>query len=248
MSDVVPMPDKNPDYLIDTIMPAREIHLLGGPSGAGKTRWLLSLLINTWSKGQPVFGYRSFPVPWAYVASDRSSVSVDRTLTSMDIPSKLVPIIPAWDKEMSLSAILDGAYDLKAKLVVIESFGSFIDQRNPNSACVRKFLMALHRAIVMENLTIIGIMESPKMKPAEVYQLPRQRISGAAAWAHFTETIMLVEPLDVDSPDSPSRRLTLCPRNAETTLFVGDFRDGTITFAKAPKVPQKSRFGDFRKR
>ncbi len=199
-------------YLVESILPCEEVHLLGGPSGAGKTRWLLQTLLE-WEKGFDFLGRKSYPVPWVYVSSDRSQVSVERTLGGMGINTEDIAIIPAWDKSMNWYAILDAIEATGAKLAVIESFGSFVDPPC-NSHQVKKFINSCAAFCRKFHCTFMGVVESPKMKPYERYELPRQRISGAAAWAHFSETIFLVEPTDTKTADSPFRTLHVCPRNA----------------------------------
>jgi hypothetical protein len=197
------------DFLIERLLPKREIHLLAGPSGAGKTTWLLGTLAE-WSLGNDVLGCKSYPEPWVYVSADRGVDSVARTLASMNLP--MPPnIIPAWDKRMTYCAILDEIIATKCKFAVIEAFGSFVDPP-ANSACVKRFLMNISYGARTHDLTFWGVVESPKMKPYEKYENPRQRVSGAASWGHFTETIFLIEPLDVGNPKDGKRALFVCPR------------------------------------
>ncbi len=201
-------------YLVDVILPENEIHLLGGPSGAGKTRWLLHTLLK-WEKGEQFLGYTSHPAPWVYVAADRSVTSVERTLSGMGIDPGRITAIPAWDKGMKINELMDAIEKCRAHLVVWESFGSFVDEPAQGHQ-VKAFLSRMNRFCRQIDTTIIGIMESPKMKPYERYANPRQRISGAAAWGHFSETIMLVEPdMDLmdDDPANPYRYLYVCSRN-----------------------------------
>lgn len=216
-------------YLIETILPANEIHLVAGPSGAGKTRWLMHTLLK-WERGESIFGYRSYPVPWVYVAADRSIESVGRTLTSIDIDPKHLNIIPSWDERHTWSQVLDSIGKSKAKLAVIESFGSFVDPP-ANGACVKNFLARTGAAVRYGDVTFIGINESPKMKPADKYELARQRISGPAAWGHFSETVFMVEPADPRHAELGTRTLTICPRNGPEQVFKSAFdSDGRLIF------------------
>lgn len=204
------------DYLIDHILPKREIHLLGGPSGAGKTRWLLPMLLD-WQKGLPVLGFESFPSSWAYLACDRGKDSICRTLESMNIPAFSIPLISVWDDHLKWVQILEKATQSKAELIVIESFGSFIEGLQTGTR-VKHHISDTYRNLCQRGKTVIGIVESPKQKGGtyDRYENPRQRISGAAAWAHFTETVMLVEPSDLADPACASRQLYVCPRNGPT--------------------------------
>lgn len=231
MSSATATAPSTPEYLIDTILPAREIHLLAGPSGAGKTKWLLSML-QDWQRGAPVMKYPSHPVPWAYAACDRSREGFERTMESFGIRSRDIPFIPAWDERMTISQILDHAQRLKTRLLVIEAFGSFVDPP-ANNKCVKNFLQPFHAMIRAAGMTIIGIMESPKQKMNEGYENPRQRVAGVAAWAHFTETVFLVEFLNPRDAGDIYRKLTVCPRNAQGFEMLGQFDlNGRLHFTR----------------
>lgn len=210
--------------LIEGILPANEIHLLAGPTGAGKTRWLFQTLIR-WQAGQSILGHHANPVSWVYVASDRTSVSAKRTLDSMKIDPSKIEFIAAWDKQLTLNQIIDHAEG--SHLIVIESFGSFVDHP-ATSTNVKRFMQAVSKMIRDSNQTIIGVMESPKQKPKERYGNPRQRISGVASWGHFAETVMLVEPVPGDE-SCPDRTVHICPRNGPEVVLELTFRsDGRL--------------------
>ena len=214
-------------FLVDIILPKHEVHLLAGPSGAGKTRWLMHQLLE-WEKGMDFLGFRSHPVPWVYIAADRSVLSVQRTLIGMGIQPGLITAIPAWDRQMSENEIMDKICASKAHLAIWESFGSFVEPPG-QGAQVKKFLSRMNKFCDQSDKTIIGVMESPKQKPYERYENPRQRISGAAAWGHFTETIFLVEQEDFEKVETPYRTLHMCPRNAPAMkIFLAFDMDGRL--------------------
>lgn len=202
---------RSPPYLIDRILPSCEISLLAGPTGAGKTRWLFDTLMD-WEEGLPILGHQSHPVPWIYVAADRSLDAVYRTMDTMEIPRNRFRIVPAWDDHFTFTQIIGAVTDSKAKLAIVEGFGAFIEPP-ARSDQVRSFLCAACTTLKMHDVTVIGVVESPKMKPRDTYSNPRQRVSGAAAWGHHSETIFLVEPEDAARPADPRRLLTVCVRN-----------------------------------
>lgn len=213
------------DFLVDTIFPTGEIHLVGGPTGAGKTRWLFDTLL-AWQKGRRILGFESYPCSWAYVSGDRSHASVLRTLKTMDIDPKLIPLIAAMDKRLTLSQTFDAAQEMQAKLVVIESFGSLVEPPGL-SVQVKNFFYSLRPILNATGMTIIGVMESPKMKPKDKYENPRQRISGVATWGHYADTIVLVEPTAAKKANS-NRMLTVCPRNAPEQQIECTFVNGHL--------------------
>ena len=223
-------PIKSPEFLIETILPAHQVHLLAGPSGAGKTRWIINLLKNTFERGEPIFGYKTHYVPWAYVAADRSIESVHRTFNDIRIDPKSVNIIPAFGTDnKNLYEIQDAITQSKAKLVVIEAFGHFAE--DTKSAVIKKYLERWQVMAKQGDYTIIGVVESPKMKPNDRYKNPRWRVSGAAAWAHFADTIFLVEPDEKADGHKSARLLHLCPRHAQEQSFTSSFgTDGKLVF------------------
>lgn len=146
-----------------------------------------------------------------YVSSDRSIEGVKRNVDAMGIDPKCLPFIAAWDRQMSLEAIIREARDEGQQLLVIESFGSFVQMPAMNKQ-VKDFMCETSAHTRVNDMTIIGVMEQPKMKPNDCYTNARQRISGVASWGHFAETIMMVEPSDPKG-GGPGRHLLILPRN-----------------------------------
>jgi RecA-family ATPase len=227
------------EYLLDVILPKHEVHLLGGPSGAGKTRWLLKTLLD-WQQGLPVLGYQSYPVPWAYVNADRSQASYQRTMCDMGLDPASIRTIAAWDEQLAWHQIIDQMESLDSELFVVESFGSFVPGTS-TSRDVKQHLQHAGRFLQRAKKTIIGVVESPKMKPYETYENPRQRISGAAAWGHFSETIFLMEMSNAEDPSCSGRQLYVCPRNGpgQSLDMIFDSR-GCLVPSKLNEKPSKS--------
>lgn len=223
----------DPPYLIDGLLPSHEIHLLAGPTGAGKTTWLFDMLRN-WERGDDILGCQSHPVPWIYVAGDRSDDGMYRTMDRMRIPHDAFLTIPAWDQHMTFQQILDHVSKSGAKLAVLEGFGQYVDPPGQTKQ-VRDFLCSACGICKKEKITIIGVVESPKMKPRDQYENPRQRVSGPAAWGHHSETIFLMEPRDASRPSDAKRMLTVCPRNAAGLEIPYVFKFGHLQREKASK-------------
>jgi RecA-family ATPase len=216
--------------LIDDILPEKEIHLIAGASGAGKTTWVLQTLYNEWQRGKPVLGYASHPGKWVYVAADRSIVAVHRRLAALHIPRGAIDIIPAWDKSMTLQGIYQEIEQRKPVLAVIEAFSSFVGEPG-GMFQVKSYLQNIHNFIRSSGVTVLGIVESPKMKPHEKYENPRQRVSGVAAWGHFTETVFVIELVNPKAPSSGQRVLYVCSHNSAGMERNGGFdAAGNLTF------------------
>lgn len=233
-----------PQYLINPLITTELVHLCAGPSGAGKTRWLLPTIQNLWRRGKDVLGHRSYPVPWAYVVMDRPYTSAEATLLSLDIDPLMVNIIPGMDLGYkSISQVIDHAKGLGAKFLVIEMF-SYLLQGHETREAVRDFMGAVQRLLCDEGMTILGTMESPKMKPKDIYKNPRQRISGPASWGHCAETIILVEPNPKNPEDSPYRTISIHTRNGKPEIFHYEFRkDGFLHLRKPDQGEGEAKLG-----
>lgn len=205
------------------------VHLCGGPSGAGKTRWLLPMVQNQWRLGKPVLGHKSYPVSWCYVPMDRPYSSAEETMLTLHLDPLKINTIPAMDLNYkSISQVLDDAERMGARLIIIEMFAYLLEGPETRES-VRDFMGACQRLLVGTGMTIIGTMESPKMKPRDMYRNPRQRISGPASWGHCAETIILVEPDPHRAEDSPYRTIGVYPRNGSPELYKAVFRkDGKL--------------------
>jgi hypothetical protein len=227
------------EWIIDQLFPSREVHIIAGPSGAGKTTWALQTLVWHWQKGEDVLGFKSYPVPWFYISSDRSLQSVHATMKRLGISSEEFMLTSAVD-----AGIHDMTYVMKAmfkanprpKLLYIDGLLNLLpDKVHPNdNKSVCKWLADQTRRCQLEDITIIGSLHSPKMKRDEWYDNARQRISGGASWAGYADTIVLMELEDSSDPmKRDHRRLTILPRNhAEVVRHLVFTREGKLVDAE----------------
>lgn len=196
-------------YLIDQILPVRRVNLLGGPSNAGKTRWVIPAL-KEWEQGNPVLGRASHPAPWAYVVGDRLLEEAEDTIRDMGYNPNTITIVPAFgrDNKGFLQIMMAvGALKPVPELLVIEGFGDLAPDPQRKRQ-VRDFMSEAGAYCQCapgfpNGLCILGIMESPKMKPQERYADARQRISGVAGWGYHASTVLMLEPDDLDDDNSP---------------------------------------------
>ena len=222
--------------IVDDMFYEGSIHLIAGPTGAGKTRWLLEAL-QEWEQSLPVLGCASHPCPWIYVSADRQQSEVDRTIKSLGLTMK-VPTMLAFGVMPPIGAmgILEKAEQRGAELIVWEGFGKYVEG-NARSVEVSRWLNWMTWRLSHKQdgtprgapLTIIGVMEEPKMKPRDKYPNPRQRVSGPAAWGHCCDTIIVIEPENEKKPTDPRRHMYVCnhsgaPMEFKATLATGHFR------------------------
>jgi len=211
---------KSRKYLIDFLLKAGKVHLLGGPSGSGKSTWLLETLALEWSKSKPVLGYKSNPVPWVYISADRSTDSVLETMERIGIPEEDVRIYSMTDNNalLDINSVILKCMLLtpKPELVVIEGMASLMKGSHNNYQHVAKFLQVLGLACADQDITIIGVVHSTKCKQGEEFLNPRQRVLGSVAWAAYSETVLLIEPVGLEqNGTSPQRRLYVLPRQSK---------------------------------
>lgn len=207
-------------YLIDSLLKAGKVHLLAGPSGSGKSTWLLETLAMEWSKGQAVLGYPSHPAPWVYISADRNTDSVLETMERIGIPEDAVRIYSMTDAHglLDISDVIRRclAMEPKPELVVIEGMASLLKGSHNQYQVVAKFLQTLGLICTEKDITIIGVLHSTKCKQGEEFLNPRQRILGSVAWASYSETVLLLEPLGLEQDGTtPLRKLFVLPRQTK---------------------------------
>lgn len=209
-------------YIVDGIFSAPGIHLVAGASGAGKTTWLLETLVNEWQAGLPVFGCVSHPEPWAYISGDRSEDDVWKRVTSLNLPRSVIPLIPAYalpnGKRVNEEQAVEWALQRGAKTLVWEGFGRYVGD-NAKGTKVDQWLEFMTYICIKNDLCIIGVVEQPKMKPRDKYLIPRQRVSGPAAWGHHTQTVVLIEAENERDPRNPFRVVHILSHDIQPLRF-----------------------------
>lgn len=209
------MADQPPEFLIDGILPANEVHLLGGSSGSGKTTFMFQILLAEWQQGKPIFDHVSYPVPYVYISLDRSRSSVIRTLERLGLTSVITRLVCQEDipeEAMSVETVLKEALKLypDSRLVVIEGFQLLAGDGTGKYNSVARTLKKAARLCSKHRLTIIGICHSPKMKIDESFQHPREMLLGSVSWGAYSDTVIT---LNLDEMTGIIN-VHLMPRNA----------------------------------
>ena len=239
---------RHQECLIDRILPCREIHLIGGASGSSKTTLMFQIL-HKWQRREEVFGYKSFPVPMAYVACERSMASTQRTIDRCAVELGC-PTISAvdrkWTKDTDTAFDRISAHLLRehpaAKLWYIDGLQALTPGgKNNDYSYVQKFLTSITNVCQEHDITILGSVHATKTKEGERYMNPRQRILGSVAWAGFSETIIILDQIDPEDPAS-RREIQLCPRNAPQGRFDYDLdSNGLVIFTQNDAHQSKGR-------
>lgn len=216
-----PPAEQPPEFLIEDILPAYEVHLLGGSSGAGKTTFLFQT-IGDWQEGKPVLGHESNPRPYVYVSIDRSRTSVHRTLTRLGLQGKITRMICREDLPggCGLGAVVKTARQAYPDVEVffIEGFQTLVGDKGNSYTPVAALLSATTAFCAEQKITIVGICHAPKLKIEEGFQHPRELIMGSTAWGAYSDTVITMELNEKTEIIS----VNIMPRNArkETHEFV----------------------------
>lgn len=212
-------------------MPERELHLIGGSSGSGKSSWLIKMLERL-ERGESIYGHAAKPTPYVYVSSDRSRAGMYRTIERLGIDRARFPLYIPTNTALNLTArqiVIDAKKKFPvAKLVVFEGIATHVpDGKLSDYKIVAKFLRELGALCEELDITILGVVHSPKVKEKDKYANPRERIMGSTAWGAYSELIMFLEPLNPDGASS-LRTFWILPRNAREEKFTLDFKDGLL--------------------
>lgn len=240
------------DFLIDPIMPKYTVHLLVGPSGAGKTTWLINML-KTWSRGDSVFSYKSNPVPWMYLSLDRTEEENIRVFTRVGVHSSRVKRPTRTEQRKKGETLLFYLGKLKTKypeieLFIIDGFQMATPEGKVSDyGIVSTFLNEIKEFCAAKRVTVIGVCHENKTKKNEDYQATRDKTLGSVAWPSCSGLIISLAPADKDDPTCTVRDLVLLPRDAPPRTFQYDWKDGMLAEvdSKIPKFTPQQLFFQF---
>ncbi len=209
----LPAPTK---YVVEDLLSIGRVHLIGGPSGGGKTT-LMFQMYEAMFKGEPFLGRRTRPVKWAYIAADRTVASVHEAMRRVGV---VFPVFSLVDHDLIDKDLIDmimprltSSCGHKPDFVYIDGFTAMCPGGSLNNyILVAKWLARLARYCERMGITILGACHTTKTKEGEKFLNPRQRIAGSVAWAGFSETVIIIEPPD-DSKSDATRLVSLLPRN-----------------------------------
>lgn len=203
-------------YVVEELFSVGRVHLIGGPSGGGKTT-LMFQMYEAMSKGLPFLGRQTTPVKWAYIAADRSVASIHEAMRRVGV---VFPVFSLVDEDLIDKDLIDlimprltHACGHKPDFIYIDGFTAMCPGGSLNNyILVAKWLARLARFCARTGITILGACHTTKTKEGEKFLNPRQRIAGSIAWAGFSETVVIIEPPD-ESKHNRERLVSLLPRN-----------------------------------
>jgi RecA-family ATPase len=232
------------EFIVDDLFPTQCIHFFAGPSGAGKTTYMGQFVLQ-WREGKAVFGRKSHPVPFLYVACDRSMRSVNRLFKRVGLAEmRCISIVDREDIETVDRLFLVVKKEFPdVRLLIIDGFAMLMDDGKVNDyAKVARFMRRMNRYCHKNDLTILALGHSTKMKEGEAYLDPRQRVIGSVAWGANSETIIYIEPVHPDKIEyEGQRRIRLLPREGKQEEFMLRFNDKGLLVPLENTVPTLSK-------
>ncbi len=245
---ILPKIIRHHEHVIEAIMPCREVHILAGASGAGKTS-LIVQMIDDLTEGNPLFGLRTMPVKMAYLCNDRSTDDLTRTFERIN-PKHEIPRYSMLDDPnfANISGVLNAITILKTlhpdvNFVVFDPISTeIVNGNNPQE--VGKFLKSLTILAQKLDITILIIHHTAKTKMDAGYASPREKMAGCGAWGGYSNLNMIITPEVEDDPTNEYRYLHILPRNGANLMIrlLKDERGGLLVAPKAEdKIPAKER-------
>jgi len=238
-------------FIVDPILPAERLHLVGGPVGVGKTTFVFQML-NAIAASQPFLDWPTHKIPIAYFAADRSRAENIAMLDRLGLLESLQMEIHPLD-ELQEIPTLENLLDHSAghdRLVVVEPLYAFLrDERgrsgNPNDVvCVSNFLLRARRSLLARRNTMIATMHTPKMHGENGYLLEREKITGSAAWSAFASTVITISADDPGNPSDALRKVCIMPRESRAIQMEFVLDDaGRFTQAKILDAMTEDKFG-----
>lgn len=222
------------DPLVYGILPSGEFHLFAGPSGSGKTTYLFQFR-EEYAAGRPIFNHVTRPVPHLYISIDRSEQNVKATLARLNLPANF-PILSGINRTDlesidSIFMLLEKSHP-DIRLVFIEGIATLVPNGKVSDyKVVADFCKKIARYCLKRGITIIGSVHATKTKENDRFLNPRERILGSVAWAAFTETVFLFDPVDPDADTADRIKLWILPRNAPKEVHEMKFAGGRLVAA-----------------
>lgn len=210
-------------------MPEREIHLLAGAAGTGKTTLALQIL-GAIQRGEPVFGRRTWPTKVMIVSLDRSRAAHTRMIDGLAVPEHEFKFFSQRNQPTSIRLICQITRREEyngCKLIFIDGFGTLVrDGKLADYQATSDFLREAGALCEEYGVTIIGSVHATKTKEGESYANPRQRVLGSVAWAAFSDLIITVDPEKPSDVSNMVRLVNVLPRN-DREFMIKYLREGS---------------------
>lgn len=209
--------------------PRGDVHLIGGPSGASKTTFMVDLL-EAQAKRESYLSHSTYGLPYLIIMADRGTFAHLRTANRMRFDPEAIPIgfMPSVTGAAALREILREIEkrDVLPAVVFVEG-ADMLAENASKMEMVVPFVDGLQKIAAHYHIAIICSVGSPKMRKGEGYVSKRDGIFGTVAWSRKTETIMVLQYIEGDDMDA-RRTLSVLLRNGPSEKYDMKLENGRL--------------------
>jgi len=223
--------------LTEGLWPNRQVSVLAGTSGAGKTTFLYQLMA-AWCKGELGFGFSGPPGPYGLVAADRTIEAHKVTAATVGLAwDSLVVRSLVDDAQISIAELEHQPFPLLFKLldsvrnklppdharIIVDPLMVFLGVDLNKYHLVAARLLAINRWCLANNAQVIATHHATKARSDWSFKRPQDRIAGSGALLAFTSTQgFLAAPDEIGSlaenPDQHAELILVSHHHAPLVL------------------------------
>lgn len=211
-------------FVVDTLFPTKEIHLIFGPSGAGATTLLLQIIAD-YSAGRPVLDrFPSHPMPFCLISCAKSLSATRRHMKRLGMDPSQIPHLALSGRRgddhhfANVYDLADRHLDGRLKVLFIDGLSTLCDKVADDKA-VTAFMSNIIATCEEHDVTVIATIRASKARSGEGYVSIRERIIGSGAFASFADTKIGIDPVKPSDPANHSRSLVIMPQAEETIVL-----------------------------
>lgn len=217
---------RHAEFIVDTIFPKRELHIIGGPAHGGKTTLLYQIMYDL-SNGYNIFGYPSQPVPSCLISCVHSANACRQIMEQMGISFPLYSFVDnafegeTQDKKIDkMQQVCDAAMSLvpNVEMIFLDGIMRLFDGSITDNSGVGKFLSHVVRKLQEYNLTSLATGRAAKPKEATNGFRSIDRFLGATAWTEYSSTFIAIESESGAGIADLRRKVTLQPKRAPVSF------------------------------
>lgn len=242
----------NDRYVVESLVPRRQIHLLIGASGAGKTT-LGFQLCRDLLDGKPWMGHKVVvPKSFAYVACDRPAEEYQEKFKILGItPFELHSLVERADFDIGHLCTHQGRKNVfpniwaalgKPEFLVVDPISPFFPSNLKDYHQVADALTWFNRFCLHNDITIWGYHHAGKLRLDSQFARAQDRSNGSGAIQGYSGTNFVLSDAS-EVPGNPGYHLlTVVPHNAAPELhrFRRDALTGAFTvWTEAKEVARR---------
>lgn len=207
------LPPAAPD-LIRGILPAHEVSILSGASGAGKTTLIMQLVAAIVRGETTFFGHEiRQPIRVAYIAADRTwdsyrelanriGLDLTRLQARSIVDDTTIDVVRLERDPMDLLHMMISSFD-SPTLVVVDPMVLFLGVDPNRYHQVAPRLIRMGRWCRQNRFTMLATHHATKARTDYSFKRPQDRISGSSALLGFTSSqLFLSSPEEIGKPYS----------------------------------------------